>query len=265
MARMLRALVVIALFLSACSGGGGSPATGGTPPPPPPPTASQAEIALLFMGNSHTSFNALPQLVAAIVRAGMPGRTVQAVEAPTWMFLGERAQHAPSLALLRSGSWRFVVLQAQEYSSSGQFEYPIDGAVALAKESRTLGALPIMFPEWPRRGINETQRIYDLHLSIARAAPACVPPIPQAWDMSIARNPDIALHAEDGNHSAPAGAFLAALVIATAITGVSPTALPALDGFNVDAATQTRLRAVAAETVLVYPPRTGCPADGVTP
>jgi hypothetical protein len=92
-----------------------------------------------------------------------------------------------------------VVLQAQEYSSSGLFEYPIDGAVALVRESRALGALPIMFPEWARRGVPETQRIYDLHLSIARAAPACVPPIPQAWDLSIARNPDIELHADDGN------------------------------------------------------------------
>ena len=260
MARMLRA-VVIALFLSACGGGGGTPSTSADPPPPAP----QAQVALLFMGNSHTSANALPQMVAALVRAASPGKTVEAVEAPTWMFLNERAQHAPSLALLRSRAWRFVVLQAQEYSSSGLFEYPIDGAVALVRESRAVGAVPIMFPEWPRRGIDETQRIYDLHLSIARAAPACVPPIPQAWDMSIARNPDIVLHAADGNHSAPAGAFLAALVIATTMTGVAPDTLPALDGFGVDAPAQARLRRIAAETVLVYPPRTGCPADPVTP
>jgi hypothetical protein len=216
---------------------------------------------MLFMGNSHTSANGLPLMVAAMVRAASPGLAVEAVEAPQWMFLNERAQHAPSLALLRSRAWKFVVLQAQEYSSSGLFEYPIDGAVELVKQSRGIGALPIMFPEWPRLGIPETQRIYDLHLSIARAAPACVPPIPQAWDLSIGRHPEIVLHAADGNHSAPAGAFLAALVIATTMTGFAPDRLPALDGFGVETEVQAKLRAIAAETVLVYPARTGCPAD----
>ena len=218
---------------------------------------------MLFMGNSHTSVNDVPGLVAAMVKAAWPDKTVDAVTAPGWMFLGERALDAPSLALLRSRSWKFVVLQAQEYSSSGLFSYPIDGAVALVGESRKVGALPVLFPEWPRRGIAETQRIYDLHLSIARAAPACVPPIPQAFDLAIARDPALVLWAEDGNHSAPAGAFLAALVIATTMTGVAPDTLPTLAGFNVDAATQAKLRSVAAETVLAYSPRMGCPADSV--
>jgi hypothetical protein len=255
-----RILVAASLLLYAC---GGRPGTSNVESPPPPPATAQ--VALLFMGNSHTGVNGLPNMVAAMVRAAWPGRSVEAVEAPGWMLLRERARDAPSLALLRSRPWRFVVLQAQEYSSSGLFEYPIDGAVELVRQSRAVGALPIMFAEWPRRGIPETQRIYELHLSIARAAPACVPPIPQAWDLAIGRHPEMVLHAADGNHSAPAGAFLAALVIATTMTGVSPDQLPPLDGLGVDAATQARLRAVAAETALVYSPRTGCPGDPVAP
>ena len=255
---MLRRSALIALLLLAACGGGGGPAGTGLAPPP---AAAQADVALLFMGNSHTSFNALPQMVAALVQAAVPGRTVQAVEAPGWMFLDERAQDGPSLALLRSRPWRFVVLQAQKYSTSGQFDYPIDGAVDLVRQSRSLGARPIMFPEWPRRGIPETQRIYELHLSIARAAPVCVPPIPQAFDLAAARHPEIVLHADDGNHSAPAGAFLAALVIATTMTGVAPDTLPTVTAFGVSNEAQALLKRVAAETVLAYSPRTGCPAD----
>ena len=255
---MLRAFIA-ALLVSAC-GGSGSSSSSAVDPPPPNPTPT-AQVALLFMGNSHTAANGLPQMVAAIVRAAWPNRTVEAVEAPGWMFLNERSRDAASLALLRSRSWRFVVLQAQEYSSSGLFEYPIDGAVDLVRQARTNGALPILFPEWPRRGINETQRIYDLHLSIARAAPACVPPIPQAWDLALARYPEITLHAADGNHAAAPGSFLAALIIATTMTNVTPTDLPAIAQTGVDAGTQAKLRTVAAETVLAYSPRTGCPGD----
>ena len=260
---MLR-IFLATLLLAACGGGGGSSAPDNASPSTSPPVP-QAQVQLLFMGNSHTAANALPRMVAAMVRAALPGRTVEAVEAPEWMFLQERARHPASLALLRSTPWRFVVLQAQEYSSSGLFDYPIDGAVALVRESRAIGALPVMFPEWPRQGINETQRIYELHLSIAREAPACVPPIPQAWDLSLARHPEIVLHQADGNHAMPPGSLLAAMVIAATMTGVSPAALPDIGGFTVEPAVQARLRAVAAETVTVYPARTGCPGDAVGP
>jgi hypothetical protein len=217
------------------------------------------------MGNSHTAANGLPFMVAALVRAALPGRTVEAVEAPGWMFLEQRAADPASLGLLRSTRWRFVVLQAQEYSSSGTVVYPIGGAVELVKQSRAIGALPILFPEWPRAGVNETQRIYDLHLSIAREAPACVPPIPQAWDLSLARHPDLRLHAPDGNHAEAPGSLLAAIVITATMTGIPPASLPNIEGFGVDAAAQTRLRAIGAETVVAYSSRMGCPGDPVEP
>jgi len=221
----------------------------------------EADISLLFMGNSHTSANNLPGMVAAMVRAARPGRTVRAVEAPGWMFLDERAANAPSLEMLREGGWAYVVLQAQKYSSSGMFDYPIDGAVSLAHAARGVHAIPVMFPEWPRRDVDETRRIYDLHVSIAVREPACVAPIGQAWDLALSRNPGLVLHASDGNHSAPAGAFLAALVIAATMTGVAPDQLPAIEGFGVDAATQATLRAAASDTVRAWPPRQYCPGD----
>ena len=51
-------------------------------------------------------------------------------------------------------NWSFVVLQAQKYSTSGQFFYPTDGAEALLRIARTQRAVPILFPEWPLRGVS---------------------------------------------------------------------------------------------------------------
>jgi len=249
---------VLAAWLCGCGGGGGDAA----PLAALPAVPVAGEISLLFMGNSHTSSNSLPQMVAAMVRAARPGSSVIAVEAPGWMFLDERATDAASLALLRSRPWTFVVLQAQKYSSSGTVDYPIDGAVQLVRMARAQGATPIMFPEWPRLGIPESQRIFDLHVSIARAEPACVPPIPQAFDLALASHPDLQLHASDGNHSAPAGAFLAALVIATTMTGTPPVQLAE---FPVDAGTQAVLRAAAADTLARWPARQYCPLDPPLP
>jgi hypothetical protein len=248
------AFAVLVLLLAACGGGGGASST-----PAPDPAATPAEINLLFMGNSHTSVNGLPEMVASMVRAARPGKTVAAVEAPGWMFLEERAMDAASLRLLGERQWQAVILQAQEYSSSGLFTYPTDGAEALVRMATQAHALPVLFPEWPRRDVDESQRIYELHVSIARVAPACVAPIPQAFDRALARHPDLVLHAADGNHSSPAGAFLAALVIANTMTGLPPDQVPLLAGIAVDAATQEKLRAVASETVAAVPPRQYCP------
>lgn len=52
----------------------------------------------------------------------MVAATVASVEAPGWMFLEERIDDMPSMNLLRSQQWSFVILQAQKYSESGQFQ-----------------------------------------------------------------------------------------------------------------------------------------------
>jgi hypothetical protein len=250
-------LAALVLLLAACGGGGDSQRGGATSGPPP----ASADITLLFMGNSHTSVNDLSKMVADMVRAGRPGKSVASVEAPGWLFLDERLTDAPSMDLLRSQNWNFVILQAQKYSSSGQVAYSTEEAKELVRRSRTQHAVPIMFPEWPRRGIDETQRIFDLHVSIAQAEPACVAPIPQAFDLALARDPTLTLHASDGNHSAPAGAFLAALVLYATITGQSPLDLPPLAQYPVTVSLQATLRGIAAETVQTVPPRMWCPGD----
>jgi hypothetical protein len=255
----IRVLLASLMLLLAACGGGGDTHGGATSGPPP----ATADISLLFMGNSHTSVNDLTKMVAEMVRAGRPGKTVASVEAEGWMFLDERLDDPPSMALLRSQQWSVVILQAQKYSSSGQVQYSTAEAKELVRISRAQHAVPIMFPEWPRRGIDETQRIFDLHVSIAQAEPACVAPIPQAFDLALARDPTLTLHAADGNHSAPAGAFLAALVLYATITGSSPLDLPPLPQFPVSTAVQATLRGIAAETVQTVPPRMWCPGDPV--
>ena len=256
---IVRTLIVcLAVCASACGGSDGgsgeAPRANGVP-------AASADIALLFMGNSHTSSNDLTGMVASMVRAARPGKTVTSVVAPGSMFLEERWHHAPSLALLQSQRWSAVVLQAQKYSMSGQFMYSTVEAEEFIRMIRAQSGLPVMFPEWPQLNVNETQRIYDLHVSIAQRQAACVAPIGQAWDLALARHPSLTLHAPDGNHSAPAGALLAALVIFTTLTNVSPLEVPYLAQFGVDAETQTRLREIAAETAQTVPPRQWCPGD----
>ena len=233
---------------------------GGEATPEGTAAAADADVTVLMMGNSHTSSNDLPQQLRALLRAGLAGRTVNVTVAPGWHFLDERLADPSSKALLRSRAWTVVVLQAQKYSTTGLYSYSTAEAEAWVRMARSVGALPVMFPEWPRRGVQETDRIYDVHVSIAQQQPACVAPVGQAWDLALQRQPSLVLHASDGNHSTPAGAFLTALVLYATASGASPLALPELSN-GVSSGVQARLRQVAADTVQAFPPRQFCPAD----
>jgi hypothetical protein len=247
--RSLLPLVAAAALLAGC-----------TSDDPGTTEGTDASVALLFMGNSHSSLNNLQGMVEAVVGSALPDETVEAVEAPGWMFLEDRVSHDPSMALLAGQDWSFVVLQAQKYSTSGCCVYSTFEAKQLIRGAREQNAVPILFPEWPLEGVNETMTIYNLHVSIAEAEPACVAPVGQAWDLAMQRHPEIGLYAADGNHSNAAGAFLTALILSATMTGASPLDAPVLGG-TTSAANQALLRVVAADTVAAWPPRQYCPDD----
>ena len=242
-------------LLTACGGGSQGDETALATQPVP-----AAAIRVLMMGNSHTLANQLPKQLEDLLRVGSPGKMVTVVVAPGSMFLDERLADRQSMDLLRSRQWTAVVLQAQKYSSSGMYSYSTAEAQTLVRETRAVKALPVLFPEWPRLGVPETETIYALHVSIARQESACVAPVGQAWDLAQARMPTLRLHASDGNHSNAAGANLAALMLYATISGKSPLGLTALSN-GVDAAVQEQLSQAAADTAQAVAPRQHCPAD----
>lgn len=224
------------------------------------PPVPQTDIKVLFIGNSHSSFGGLQDVVAEMVRTARPGETVGTAAAPRWAFLDEHIRDPESIALLGATDWTFVVLQAQRYFLVTRPQYPTDAAKEFVRMARQQHAVPILFPEWARIDVDETMLVYDLHVSIAQDEPACVSPIGQAWDLSLSRHPGIVLHNPDGNHSNPTGAFLTALILFATMTGASPLTVPDLN-VAVPAATQALLRVVADDTIQAWPPRTWCPDD----
>lgn len=249
-------VILIGLVLAACGGGGGGGSTAA--PPPAPAVVAAADINILMLGNSHTTGSGLHTMVAAMVRALKPGQTVALDTPGNFFFLDERISHPETLDTFRSRKWQYVVLQAQKYSTSGQFVYSTTAAEQFVRMTKAQGGTAVMFPEWPRRGIDETLTIYNIHKGIAEREGACVAAVGQAWDLSEQRRPALVLHADDGNHSAPNGAFLAALVISATITGESPLKVGNLPAFPVGVDDQAFFRQVAADTVAQLPGRSSC-------
>jgi hypothetical protein len=215
--------VVVAVVLAGCSGAPAArPDRAATRTPDP---AGDGVLRILFVGNSHTANHDVPGTVARLLRQARPGSRVEVEREPTNLHLQERSTHEPTLRLIAARPWDYVVLQAQDYSMSGRYDYPTSGAIELAERVRAAGAEPVLFAEWARRGIDETARILQTYGTVAKLGDACLPPVPEAFDLVRG----VELRAPDGNHSSEAGAALAAAVIAGALQGEPVAVDPRLD------------------------------------
>ena len=105
--------------------------------------------------------------------------------------------------------------------------------------------------------------MHQLHLDIASRESACVAPIGLAWEVSLVNNPDIVLHAPDGNHSNLNGALLTAYVLYEVITTEPASELTDQNNLGIDASFQRRLREVASQVVQEHPAQ--CPEMENTP
>jgi hypothetical protein len=217
----------------------------------------RADFEVLFIGNSHSSANKLPQLLATLIKTSAPDVDVNTGLAPSYRFLDERINDGVTLEVLHARQWTHVFLQAQKYSTTGRYYYPTDAAQEWVKNIKLLQATPIMFPEWPRyRNTQEGQRIYQLHLSIADQEAACVAPVGPVWDEFSRRHPNIKLHASDGNHSNLNGALLTAYVFFQIITSKPANVLGYIPQIAVSEPIQEKLKVVALDFHNIHLP---CP------
>lgn len=217
--------------------------------------AEEPDYRVLMIGNSHSALAGLPKALGQLLEADGASATVKTVAG--WNFLAEQLEDKRTQHTLESKPWTHVILQAQKYSSSGEYSYPTDAAEEWIRRTRSIGAQPILFPEWARKGnTEEGSRIFMLHKGIAAREPACVAPIGLAWEILLDNYPDIRLHDDDGNHANPNGGLLTAYVLYASITGKPIEALPDTKVRGVSDDTNKLLKAAARHAVTLAPP---CP------
>jgi uncharacterized protein DUF4886 len=218
---------------------------------------------ILFIGNSYTFVNDLPNTFAKLARSG--GHAVEVgMSAQGGWRLADHVQSPDTLNLLNSNKWNFVVLQEQSQIPSVQQArkqemYP--AARELVQKIKNIGATPIFFVTWahrngmPENGMNNYEsmqtQINAGYLGIAQELNTPVVPVGSAWLTVVKEHPELSLWQEDGSHPSEQGTYLAACVFYAVIFHESP------DGLNYHASLSSEdsklLQSVASRTALNIP------------
>jgi hypothetical protein len=184
-------------------------------------------LHVLFLGNSLSAANDLPQLVAAIgARSGRVDVDYETI-APGGVNLEDHWRFTGGRAAVERGGWDVVVMQQ---GPSALPESQVDlktWAGRFADEIRLKGGRPALFAVWP-----ETERSYAFatvaasYRNAARASNSELYPAGAAWKAAWRRNPKLKLWGLDGFHPSPLGSYLAAIVVYGGLTKSLPPHLP---------------------------------------
>jgi hypothetical protein len=185
--------------------------------------------AILFVGNSLTYFNDMPDIVAAIsLGAGDdPPLRVAMVAFPNFG-LEDHWNQGDALEAIDEGGWDVVVLQQGPSTLPASRVHLLEWSGRFAERIRAVGARPALLSVWPTDG---SAAGYDATLASYTAAADAVDglliPAGEAWRSARARDPALTLTVVDGFHPSLLGSVLAAYSSWHAITGRSPVGLPA--------------------------------------
>jgi hypothetical protein len=188
---------------------------------------------VLFVGNSYTYVNSLPQLFKALYEHAMPGHRVEV------KFVGgggatleKHWEVEEAQAEIRSGRWDFVVLQGQSMLGSSDLTAP-GGADIFFEYARRFngeivesGARTVFYMTWSRENRKQDQQyLSDAYTKIGSELGSIVAPVGMVWDQ-LRDNPAVDLYQGDGSHPEIAGSYLAATTLLAAIFDIQPSEAP---------------------------------------
>ena len=194
---------------------------------------------ILFIGNSYTGVNKLPDVFLEVVKSAGRREPVVKSATPGGQTLSQQLSQAPSQALIEEGGWDVVVLQGQSMEPAlaekdlTTREHFVKSAAELCKRIRAKSpkARIYFYETWARHadfwkekamvkeagaiGANPKEmqnRLRKWYNFVAKDNKATVVPCGDAWELNYASPKPVRLHAKDHSHPEFVGTYLNVLV-----------------------------------------------------
>ncbi len=207
---------------------------------------AQSSKRVLFLGNSYTYYNNLPQITADIANT-MGDTLVYDANNLGGYTLRQHSTNAVSRAKIAAGNWNFVVLQEQSQLPS----FPINDVQNLVLpyatrldsliNAQNTNAETMFYRTWGRkngdaqncpnfapvctyRGMDSL--LNERYMMMASQNRAVVSPVGAVWKYLRQNHSSIELYDADESHPSPTGSYAAACCFYTAIFRRNPLQIP---------------------------------------
>jgi hypothetical protein len=220
----------LVLFLTVC----------GTTPTAPPDgfdgPLPEADVRVLFLGNSLTYTNDLPAMVQTIAEAAGHTFAYGAVARPNYSL--EDHWNATGRDAVRAAAADFVIMQQGPSSLPENQDYLRSWTERFAPVIREAGGQPALFMVWPDdTRIFAFDAVRDGYLAAAAAVDGLFIPAGEAWRPLLDAG-GTSVYGPDGFHPSRFGSEVAALMIYRAlfdepVTGLPPRMEPSTAGLPV--------------------------------
>lgn len=177
---------------------------------------NQKKLRILFIGNSHTYFNDMPEMVAEQFRKEQYDCEVTMIAHGGW-FLEQHVNEPDVRFNILYGHYDYVVLQ--EHAHPFGPEEKFYGAVRqLNHWILEAGSKAVIYMTWAKKDEEFNQERMTLaHEQIADELGMLLAPVGKYWWEYMRSYPDIEMYYKDGQHASPDGSRFAAKYIWNAI------------------------------------------------
>jgi PKD repeat protein len=198
---------------------------------------------VLFLGNSYTSVNNLPQMIKDVALS-VNDTVVFDVNAPGGYTFQGHSTNTVSLNKIMAGIWDYVVLQEQSQMPSFPDQqvatdvFPYARALDSVITQYNICSETIFYMTWGRKNgdasncsfwppvctYNGMDSLLNLRYQMmAEQNTAIVSPVGEVWNYVRTNHPEIELYSSDESHPSVAGTYLAACTFYSTIFRKDPT------------------------------------------
>lgn len=184
---------------------------------------------VLFIGNSYTAYNNLPQLTYDMALSAGDTLFVDS-HTPGGQRLMHHASNATAIGKIYSNSWNYVVLQAQSQEPSwplGQVQaevFPYAKSLCDTIRANDSCTVPVFYMTWGRKNgdafncpnwppvctyLGMDSLLRERYLTMGNDNDALVSPVGAVWRYIRANFPQIELYSPDESHPSLAGSYAA--------------------------------------------------------
>lgn len=185
-------------------------------------------MKVLFLGNSHTFYNDMPQIFAEICKERGKNVEVQ-MQAHPGVTYGWHYSHFVELRFsLMYGNLDYIVMQQAAHSPCPSKKETMEDAGKIINLARKYGVTPVQIMPWAEKKEPAHQKVmYDTFYSLSKKYNIKIAIAGNVFEDVFYNHPEIDMYWYDGRHASPYGSYTVAMSVYSAIFNESVKGLKA--------------------------------------